>query len=62
MTPKKAIALAEAWGEKACDYPRVELMGHFGTEICGQCGRLIKRGATGQPIPASGPDAEQGKH
>lgn len=51
MTPKKALQIAEQWGDKFCDHPQVETVGHFSAEVCSQCGDIIRRDANGKPIP-----------
>jgi hypothetical protein len=40
MNPKRAAELLEAWGDKPCDHPRVEPLGH-GIDACAQCGRVV---------------------
>jgi hypothetical protein len=55
MNPRKAVELAEAWGNRPCEHPRVEPIGHYGMEACAQCGRVVSRDEQGQPIPGPAP-------
>ena len=61
MNAKQATELAQAWGDKPCDHPRVEGVGHSGLEACSQCGRFITRDSAGSPIPTPGPSGHQSR-
>lgn len=61
MNARKAVELAEAWGSRPCDHPRVEGIGHYGMEACAQCGRVVSRDGEGRPIPSPAPIEQEVK-
>lgn len=47
MDARKAAQLREAWGDKPCDHPKIEPVGHSGLEACAQCGQVFTKGKPG---------------